>query len=540
MPGSLNQRRDWLVGLLIFAPIFIAAAIAVFRYPLPLQGDMALQILKAQDVGSHTPLLGAYSRYGWSHPGPALSFLLSIPAKVFSNPSLAVSLFALLIKWIPLSASFVLVKQTFNRNIAFLFGAFTYVFLFYHREGVGTIWNPTVGLSLFIFLIVITITRPKKIWMLPVALIIASLLIQFHVGFVIPTIALVVIITSQSISVIKSSIGSRTLLACTSLGATGVGLIWLPPFLDQINGSRNVSHLFQFFTSSTENEGQKVGIAGAIRILSHQLLPISAWNGEPDMEIMTMESKTFSALWLTALICISIVTLAYLRRNKSPFSGALGIVLFMIGVSILTVAQASRPSIPYLFGWVAPIAMLFWFVVSTLVFSVLHSVKLLSGRRVNAYVLSLCMSVIIFSVAMPQQTPKHLFEMESTKRLSAIAEEFLKDEGHVGILHTEPFAGIGFGLTMELERIGKTVLVEPLPGEIPRHRERMWGKHRVNGEVPDLTIAAARGAIISEMLLSPENWQLIDTYDPMNLASTNSFDAQTPEQVVALLVRDNR
>jgi hypothetical protein len=41
--------------------------------------------LRTRDVGTvHTPLVGAYSRYGWNHPGPLLFYVLALPYRVLA------------------------------------------------------------------------------------------------------------------------------------------------------------------------------------------------------------------------------------------------------------------------------------------------------------------------------------------------------------------------------------------------------------------------------------------------------------------------
>ena len=66
------------------APVAFAAAVLVgatvdsFRTWYP-HGDLAVFGFRLDDVTSHPPLVGAYSRYGWSHPGPLLYYALWAP-----------------------------------------------------------------------------------------------------------------------------------------------------------------------------------------------------------------------------------------------------------------------------------------------------------------------------------------------------------------------------------------------------------------------------------------------------------------------------
>ncbi len=48
-------------------------------------GDLALIELRVRDVGSHTPLLGSYGRYGFNQPGPLWFYALALPYRVFGS-----------------------------------------------------------------------------------------------------------------------------------------------------------------------------------------------------------------------------------------------------------------------------------------------------------------------------------------------------------------------------------------------------------------------------------------------------------------------
>src|SRR5215204_1007749 len=53
-------------------------------------GDIALIELRTRDVlSAHPPLAGAYSRYGWSHPGPLMFYLFAIPYRLLGNDATA-------------------------------------------------------------------------------------------------------------------------------------------------------------------------------------------------------------------------------------------------------------------------------------------------------------------------------------------------------------------------------------------------------------------------------------------------------------------
>src|SRR5690606_14288359 len=59
-------------------------------------GDIALIELRVRDVVStHPPWTGAYSRYGWDHPGPVFFWLAALPYRLLGGGAGALGLVAL-------------------------------------------------------------------------------------------------------------------------------------------------------------------------------------------------------------------------------------------------------------------------------------------------------------------------------------------------------------------------------------------------------------------------------------------------------------
>ena len=536
--NSSSKLRDVFFGIGIFFPIFTVAIVVAVQHSWALQSDLALIVMRSQDVGGQTPLVGAFSRYGWSHPGPALFFLLSIPANLFSNPSLAVSLFSLFLKWIPLSASFILIKNKMGVGSSLLFAAFSHIFLLNHREEIWTIWNPTIGLCLFIFLIVMISTYPKSPWTLLLSVIVASVLIQFHIGFVIPTLVIVLISLVYFFLRIFFVLSKKHKLFYVLMSCCAGFIIWLPSLYDQINGTRNFSDLLNFFVFKSEGIDEKVGLINAVRILSHQILPYASWSGRSDMGYV-FEAATSSAWWFFLLVAKLLVLAVMLRKKDQKILYALMIVSLMVLISGIAISQSTKPAMPYLFSWVAPISMLWWLFITLGVASIVQ--RFLLVRPFSDKLLTLLPGIVVFIsvIMMSYKIPPSSYEMGATRYLTDKALEYLELENEVGVLHLEGLAGIGFGLTLSLENHGKKVFIEPLFEEKFVYRQRMWGDHRVNRLRPNFTVAVARGKVIFDVLQSKENWEFVDVYDPNFQLDSEGFTPETPFEVVALLVRNN-
>src|SRR4051794_3327532 len=80
--GRQSRAHKSVVGIVSFvvALPFIVLAVRAARSHWLTFSDWGPMELRVRDVGtSHLPLVGPYSRYGWSHPGPIVFYLLALP-----------------------------------------------------------------------------------------------------------------------------------------------------------------------------------------------------------------------------------------------------------------------------------------------------------------------------------------------------------------------------------------------------------------------------------------------------------------------------
>jgi hypothetical protein len=76
-----HRRVDRLLvviaAIVALAPVLTVALTRTGRHYLPTQ-DFAVLDMRVRDVWStDIPLVGAYSRFGWNHPGPAMYWLIA-------------------------------------------------------------------------------------------------------------------------------------------------------------------------------------------------------------------------------------------------------------------------------------------------------------------------------------------------------------------------------------------------------------------------------------------------------------------------------
>jgi len=535
MRFPIRKKDKWLWSFLLFAPIFLTASVSAFQFTWQLQGDYALELLRSRDVWGHTPLVGPFSRYGWSHPGPALFFIFSIPAHFPVNPSLTLSLFSLMLKWVPLTVATMIILRKMGKTSATVFAVFANLFLLHHRDEIWTIWNPTVVLSLFILLVVVIAALPDNSITLVLSLCAGSILIQSHIGFSIPVATLICLTLWRYFLAQRKGDHPHWIHHLVVTGSLTF-LLWLPPILDSVTASGNLQDLFRFFVSADSRESEIVGLRYALGIVSNQLIPISSWNGRSDISTVGQASSA-SVVWLVGTAFLFyFLWKTTARPMMAKFRFPLIVTGLLIVVSIPTIAQSSSPAYPYLFGWITTIALIFWTLAcSILIIHWSHYFKkfdVLPWKKIGAPIFLICICV-----AMYQKTPPSLFEMEAVKYFMTDLDDVIP-QGPIGVLHTEDFAGIGFGLTAALEVGGREVSIESQPWDTQLHQERMWGKHRLSNEKTTSTVAVVRGARIADYV--GMGWEVIMTYDPTDTLINNEFfNDKTPFSVVVLLVRSN-
>lgn len=531
MIRGTRHWSPWCLGFIAFAPFFIVATAATFTHEWALQGDVALQVMRARDVGTNTPLVGAFSRYGWSHPGPILFFLLAVPAKFAENPSLWVTIAGLVLKWLPLAAAFALVKKAWGTLPAMVFLAMAHVFLVNHRDTFWTIWNPTVGLSLFVFMVILLFTFPTAKWTPMWMLLSGSILVQLHVGFV-PVVG--VMLAVVAFLQLRSPQREEPRRRAHHWMPTAMFplILWIPPMWDQCFGTGNLSSLAQYFVPGPD-DGTTVGIPLAIGMVGFQLEPSSAWNGRSD--VASLGEAASSGPWWLTLVILLVATLVEGSRRRAPrMVRPLVSVLALNVAAILAISQATRPAYPYLFAWVTVVAWMTWMVIVVAALSLLRRPGTLGARFAMT---PLAIVVAMTSWGAAHAEPVMSYEMDALRHLVPTLESLASRHDRIGVQQAEYFAGIGFGVMLELERHGTEIYVVPIADESDLQRERMWGRHRVSGSPPPLTLAVTRGPRTAEYLGSGEGWKVESTYAPDGTSITQGFNESTPENVAVLLSR---
>jgi hypothetical protein len=202
-------------------------------------------------------LLGAYSQYGWYHPGPLLFYLLA-PFYIISNRTLyGLDLGALAINL----ASLLLIAAILGRRrsltpvtaVLLLIGLFVY----FSRlpDLLTSAWNPHISVWPFAALLLCTAaTVDGSLSLLPVVVVLASLVTQTHVGFapVALTLGGIALITVIWHALFERDRHARP-VAWILFSIVVLQILWLPVFADELTGHPgNLTKIWHFFFETAE------------------------------------------------------------------------------------------------------------------------------------------------------------------------------------------------------------------------------------------------------------------------------------------------
>ena len=199
-PNLADQHRrwtttDWLVLALLVVP-FVVGMVAVLVGVGPDFhgfGDNALNEMRIRDLGTHSVLLGPYSRDAWNHPGPAMFYALFLPYRLLGSHSSGLLVGALLINGVSVAGTFSIARRLGGRTLALLIAlALSVLMLNLGAEFLRNPWNPDVTVLPFALLFIASWgLAVGRVWLLPIVALVASFCVQTHIGYLLPAAVLV-------------------------------------------------------------------------------------------------------------------------------------------------------------------------------------------------------------------------------------------------------------------------------------------------------------------------------------------------------------
>jgi hypothetical protein len=225
---------------------FLSIALVTREVPShPSFSDGAVFELYVRNAAVGQQILGAYSQFGWNHPGPIV-FYSYLPLYwlggetqfALNGASFAANVLAILvILWV-----------TVRRGEGLLAPLVMGLLLIYAirlPELASSFWNPhALVLPLAALLLLCAAVAAGEVWLIPAAAITGTWVVQCHIGLTLPVLA------CAATSALLHSRGSAPAIPVRVWWTTAIVLagLWLLPVADQvINAPGNMRRVVEFF-----------------------------------------------------------------------------------------------------------------------------------------------------------------------------------------------------------------------------------------------------------------------------------------------------
>ncbi len=345
-------------------PFLIGAARLIAQKPvIYFDGDPAVDELALVNATHFSQLVGNYSRYGWSHPGPAWFYALSGFYQVLGSQSWAFIVANMIINAIAVGLIVFVVMRVRGAYAAVGTAALMLAyFALIGLEPFRDVWPPYAVILPMLLVVVLSIAfgagwNAALVW----SAVAGSFAVQLHVGTA-PTVA-GVIVTGVAVRVAGAVWDRRDrprlhdFLHPGSLIAAGLlVLMWIPPLVDEVrNRPGNLTALFTFFTSAYPKHRWLEGVSILGRILSPWQWPTVGSLQAPDITGVSVLYGTLAIAYIA--LCAALFAVG--RRARDRFGESVGAVLFVGAlVAIISIRDVAGPVYSYLLLWMTPMPAL--------------------------------------------------------------------------------------------------------------------------------------------------------------------------------------
>lgn len=353
------RRRVVTTGLVAVALVpFVVAGVAIVGwhrrgyYPM---SDIALVELHVRAVGSHAPLVGPWSRLGWSQPGPLLFFLLAPAYRLLRQLSVGVDVGALAVNAASVAGIALVARRRGGLPLALVsLAGIALLAAGFGERRLHSAWAPDVALLPFALLALLCWALAcGDLWMAPLVAGIASFVVQTHVSYV-PVTFLVVVWAVLScwagVRRDRERFGTtsawddeRTVLVRVALVTGAVVVVaWALPIYEQVtNSPGNLELLIRYLTGGAHPDHS---LGEGYHVLASQLSIPPDWvSGHGAVNVYGRSALGGGAPVPTAGIAAAVLT--GLAWHRAPDASRLGLTALLgLGAGIVTVSRVQGPA----------------------------------------------------------------------------------------------------------------------------------------------------------------------------------------------------
>jgi hypothetical protein len=338
--AALDRFESAAVVVLV-AALVVGAIDAVAEGWVPVS-DEALIELRVRDVPSAFPLVGVYSRFGWSHPGPAEFLALTLPYRLAGGSSVGLLVGVLALHSAAVAAAWGVARQLAPITASTVLLAMTAVAAGVPATMLRSPWNPNVVLLAAGLCVVAawSAVEGRRLGLLLVAPV-ASFLVQVHVGTA--PLAAVLVVAVVTAFVARRAWRSRRQLLALGAGLGFTVVLWLPPIVEELDGGTgNLSELLDYAGSS----GESVGWATAVDVTSQAYAARPNWTVPATAHTPLPSPDRRVPVWLAVPAAAAVLAV---RRRAWLHVRGLAVVFGAQLAMVVAVAQVRGGLFSYLY-----------------------------------------------------------------------------------------------------------------------------------------------------------------------------------------------
>jgi hypothetical protein len=503
-------------ALILAAALLVAFGRTVFG-TWHATGDHAVIELRTLDVGGrHTPLIGPYSRYGWSHPGPALFFALAPVLRLFGDRDTGTLAGAVVLNALALGCIFtVLWKRRDTAALVITTLVATVLVLAVGGEGLFDPWNPyVIVLPLLAAVICAWTAVAGGRWSLVATVVLASFVAQTHIGAAPAAIALVAFaFVWIGIDAMRAHGRARSRrVVSMGIGVVAGLIVWLPPMIQALTtDGGNLRAIWDFWTEPHPVSG----FAQGARLVGPQFAIPAPWMGAHEKIALGGALQPSANRFPIALILLVVVAVfAFRRRDRE----AIVLCSLAATLALATWIAASRLvglEFVYLLRWAWVAGATTWLAVLWTGWRLLPKSRpavrngVLLGAGALACVLAVLVIVSAARASYPEQLESDVLAAvrgPALAKMRASAQPVFFENGEA--LRS---SGIATGLLLEAERAGITARLST------RNAFRVGSQRTMPERSAPTVLSVVSDIEVPDMLLRPE-YRLLVRHDSLSAA----------------------
>jgi len=370
-PVVERSRRPWLWAGLLTAALTAPVLWVTLSRHYTNGSDWASIEMRTRDVFSvDPPVVGAYSRMGWSHPGPLLFYLLAVPYRLFGQDANAMQLGAILVNVVVIALIVWLLSRRGRAPLVAGSVAIAATMWGLPADSLGDTWNATLAVLPFFLTIVACWSCACGDRAAPIvgagAYAVAA---QAHVGFAVVAGPLVV----ATVLYVLFTPDLRQRLARRLVWAAAlIAVLSLPLLVDTLRDWPG--NLYRLARWSVADESPKAGFGEGLDVIGRATSLSAIRDPRLPQYLGELVQPLPSGFLPGTLLVLLVVALAVTWRRRWTNEGLLvgGLLLTWI-VAFVAASNISGPPYSWLYLWVHPLMWLSWAAVALVAWRVLSA-----------------------------------------------------------------------------------------------------------------------------------------------------------------------